>query len=574
MQVRRLKIHRFRGIERLVWCPGAGMNCLVGPGDVGKSTILDALAFALSSAPGRVASEHDYFAGAVDEGFKVEVLLGKLDDDVLSAWPAPPLWTWSEEAKTVKADPDPDGEGVLCVRVRGTADLEVEHLVVDPSEGEIRLSPSKRQRFGLSTMGSAGTAYRELRMSRGSLLSRNVDSEQLRGLVTAAVQATRDGFTPSEEVASRLKELSEALQAIAPGTGQLDLALMSPRGQSLLGMVGLFEKRTKGIIPLANAGLGTQQLALFTLAQLLIGGAPLFVIDEVESGLEPFRQRDLVSRIRAAIGTEGQAFVTTHSPAVVGEMAINELHRVSGSKDQTKVTVMPEALDAVRRQNAEALLSRMPTLAEGQTEMGLLEPLLQQHAAEAGTTLGALGVRLIDGGGQPKVFKITEALTEAGQRFGAFLDSEATCRGKRAALQEADHVGFGTYSGAYCLEEALSKQLSLAALDELIATPGADGRDSSKARYQQLTQLAGDQSRTTITQLAAERGEMPCRELFSQAANEYRWFKTRDDGRVVGAFLRDHHPGVQIVRDVAAFWEALIGLIPEHLPSKGPRVNG
>jgi hypothetical protein len=64
----------------------------------------------LSPAPGRVASEYDYFQGAVGDGFSVEALVGKLDDQLLSAWPVAPLYTWMAEEQKAQADPDPTGE--------------------------------------------------------------------------------------------------------------------------------------------------------------------------------------------------------------------------------------------------------------------------------------------------------------------------------------------------------------------------------------------------------------------------------------------------------------------------------
>lgn len=575
VQIRRIRINRYRRIENLTWCPSPGLNCLIGPGDVGKSTVLDAIATVLSSAPGRVTSEHDYRDGEVSKGFKIELLIGNLDEEVLSAWPTAPLWTWWADKKEVQADPDPGGEGVLCLRAKGTDDLEIEHVVVDPSEGETPLSPSKRQKFGLSRMGSASTAYRELRMSRGSLLSRNIQPEQLRSLVTEAVQATRDQFEPSKEVESRLHELTATLDGIAPGTGDLELAMLSPRGQNLLGMIGLFARHGEVRVPLANAGLGTQQLALFTLARLLITGSPLFVIDEIESGLEPFRQRDLTARIRATIGSSGQAFITTHSPAAIGEMRIDELHRVNPPKDGvSSFSDLPAGLEMIRREDPEALLCRLPVVLEGQTERGLLQPLLDQKAEEAGATLDALGVRLVDGGGQPKVFKVTDALVSAGERFAAFLDSEVEHIGKRKNLDEAEEVAFGTYSGAHCLEEALSKQLKLEDLDNLIATPASDGRDHSNSRYQQINERAGAPSRKRLVDLSAEHGEERCRELFREVANDNGWFKAPQTSIVVGEFLRAHHADIQIVRDVADFWAAARSLIADQLPREDPAGDG
>jgi predicted ATP-dependent endonuclease of OLD family len=49
MQVKHLRIERFRGIRELDWSVGGGFICLIGPGDSTKSTILDAIDFALSS---------------------------------------------------------------------------------------------------------------------------------------------------------------------------------------------------------------------------------------------------------------------------------------------------------------------------------------------------------------------------------------------------------------------------------------------------------------------------------------------------------------------------------------------
>ncbi|MCG9115914.1 AAA family ATPase [Laribacter hongkongensis] len=39
-RIRRLEIRNFRSIQTLDWTPSNGVNCLIGPGDSGKSTIL------------------------------------------------------------------------------------------------------------------------------------------------------------------------------------------------------------------------------------------------------------------------------------------------------------------------------------------------------------------------------------------------------------------------------------------------------------------------------------------------------------------------------------------------------
>jgi putative ATP-dependent endonuclease of the OLD family len=514
----------------------------------------------LSPAPGRVASEYDYLNGAVSEGFSIEALLGELDDDLLSAWPVAPLYTWIADEKRAQADPDLAGESVLCIRTRGTEDLEVEHLLVDPSEGTMPLSPSKRQLFGLSTMGPATVAFRELRMSRGSLLERNVDRDQLRGLITEAMQTSRSAFRPPEDVSERLAHLSQARSQIVPGTGDLRLAMLSPRGQNLLGMLGLFSTTGEATIPLFNAGLGTQQLTLFTLATSLIVGTPLFVVDEIESGLEPFRQRDLIARIRSAIGKSGQAFLTSHSPAVVGAIDISEMFRLDDRGTEHAVVPYSAELVATKAADPEALLCRLPILVEGLTELGLLETVLGHLLRTRGLTLDALGARLIDGGGQPHVFPALKALREMRLPCGAFLDSEHSQSGKRQELVDDPDVAFGTYIDSRCLEEALADSLPLQALDELIALPEPGGRDRTVARYQQMSSRTEKQSRLNLVERAAETEESECRKMFAKAANQSQWFKGREGGAAVGAFLLKHHPDSPILAAAASFLTALEGL--------------
>lgn len=46
--IRRLSITRFRGVSALTWRPGPGVNLILGGGDVGKTTILDAIGLVLS----------------------------------------------------------------------------------------------------------------------------------------------------------------------------------------------------------------------------------------------------------------------------------------------------------------------------------------------------------------------------------------------------------------------------------------------------------------------------------------------------------------------------------------------
>jgi predicted ATP-dependent endonuclease of OLD family len=48
-RIRKIEIQNFRGIKDFAWLPSAGINCLIGPGDSGKSSILDAIDYCVGA---------------------------------------------------------------------------------------------------------------------------------------------------------------------------------------------------------------------------------------------------------------------------------------------------------------------------------------------------------------------------------------------------------------------------------------------------------------------------------------------------------------------------------------------
>ncbi|MFL4970907.1 MAG: AAA family ATPase, partial [Xanthobacteraceae bacterium] len=68
----RLTIERFRSIKSLHWRPAKGVNMILGGGDVGKTTILDAIGLVLSPTNPSLVPDTDYYLRDDKEGFVVE----------------------------------------------------------------------------------------------------------------------------------------------------------------------------------------------------------------------------------------------------------------------------------------------------------------------------------------------------------------------------------------------------------------------------------------------------------------------------------------------------------------------
>jgi putative ATP-dependent endonuclease of the OLD family len=124
-----LAIERFRGIQTLSWRPAKGINIILGGGDVGKTTILDAVGLLLSPTNSTTLSDTDYYNRNIDNGFVIEAILALPPETGIStqtkpAWP----WNWNgSEAVVPNTDGDAGSntEPVYRLRVRGTADLDL-----------------------------------------------------------------------------------------------------------------------------------------------------------------------------------------------------------------------------------------------------------------------------------------------------------------------------------------------------------------------------------------------------------------------------------------------------------------
>ena len=127
-------------------------------------------------------------------------------------------------------------------------------------------------------------------------------------------------------------------------------------------------------VPLRNKGSGTKKLIAAAMQMKLHDGKNVSLIDEIEMGLEPYRIRGLIFRLK---NSQQQIFTTTHSPVVIRELSVadNELYVCKrdgdGKVGLDSLGIVSEIQGPVRT-NAEAFLSSRIVACEGLTEIGCL----------------------------------------------------------------------------------------------------------------------------------------------------------------------------------------------------------
>ena len=284
-------------------------------------------------------------------------------------------------------------------------------------------------------------------------------------------------------------------------------------------------------------------------------GSPLVLLDEPELGLEPYRQRRLAAEIRDAIGEHGQAFLTTHSPAILGALETGEVSRVVPGTD-------PVGLDGthfgwIQKEAPDALLSRLPILVEGITEGGLLAPLLNDFAErDELPDIDALGIRLLARGGQPRVLEEAEQFLQAGLACGLFVDNETTHIGRRAALARNPRCAFATWDGVRNIEEAVAAWLSWDGLPRVVELAAKLRSRPETDLLQQVGGCIGKPGTATLEDLRNQFGENPVRVAVAAAmqAKHNPWFKTLQRGEALGELLLKLGMPRPIEEVLHAFW--------------------
>ena len=80
MQIRVIEIDNFRSIKSCLWYPRPGINCLIGPGDSGKSTLLEAIDLCLGARRNWQFTDADFHVLDVDKPIRIAITVGDLEE--------------------------------------------------------------------------------------------------------------------------------------------------------------------------------------------------------------------------------------------------------------------------------------------------------------------------------------------------------------------------------------------------------------------------------------------------------------------------------------------------------------
>jgi len=491
VRIKKLTINNFRGIESLIWQPNPNFNVIIGGGDNGKTTILDALSLLFSPSNSFVLSESDYWLNNTEQEFFIEAIVNiPCTDDLANQskfnWP----WEWDgDDAVITPIDEEVNGNltPVYKFRVRGTSDLELIWEIVQPDESVNHLSVGIRRKIGLVKLSSDESNDKDFRLVYGSSLDKLISDNALRARIAKQVSEIDVQDSLSDKGRSALSDLDTSMSGEAL-PAELKLGLTGSKGISIGSLIGISAGKKGVSLPLSRWGTGTKRMAALEISYASEKNAGFVVIDEVEKGLEPYRQRKLMGKLQEG---GAQTFLTTHSPFVINSLNDVGLWHVGfdgkiGELDRIKI-------HSQLQRDPEAFLAKSVVIAEGDTEVGFLSALLEK--AFGGDPLD-YGVRVTSAGGNDYALDLLEAMSAGGSTFSGFADFEGRFKGRWASLK----LSMGDYLLQWeegCLEDNVIAQYEDGELESLLLDEDGD-HDGFRLRTLADRLGLGDKSFETI----------------------------------------------------------------------------
>ena len=535
--IRRLSIERFRGISVLTWHPAPRVNVILGGGDVGKTTVLDAITLLLSPTNTGTVADIDYYRRDVSAGFVIEAVMTLPADSGINyqfhpSWP----WHWNGTDAVVPADGEGEpGEPVYKLRVRGTEDLELAFEVVQPDGNTDPLRVALRRSIGRVRLGGDERGDRDLRLVQGSALDRVVSDNALRSRIASVLAGSdiENQLLPAGKKA--LGELDDSF-TVEGLPDELGLSIIGGPGPSIASLIGLTAGKSGISLPLTTWGAGTRRLSALAVTAYNQRQLPITIVDEVERGLEPYRQRRLIAKLQDG---NAQVFLTTHSPSTIAAGTRSCFWYVDA---ESRIGRLDEAKIARHRSTDPAtFLSRFAVIAEGKTEVGFVSKLLEKAV---GADLDRYGIHVSDGGGNHATLELLEALAEGGVAFGGFADNEGDNPNRWQSLIAAQGARLFRWA-AGGLEENIIGALADASLETLIDDP-QNGKTGMRQRT--LARRLGIQDKSFAALRAAAPGDRfkgviieaatgsvpdgtPDDDKKQFKSDAQTWFKTLDGGR-------------------------------------------
>lgn len=487
MKLSSISIQNYRGIKSglFIFPPKSRLICVIGSGDSCKSTLLKAIEWCLWPSWSLNANDLDFFNGDISKPIIIESSISELPEDLLTE-DKYGLYLRDPGAVVIgkeNDEPVADRSPILTIRLTIDNTLEPVWTVVTNRSEPRQISQKDRR---LLSFGVVGLDYdKDFSWGRTSALQYYSGSSK-EALHTAYTLAMRNAVENTDLSAldsktTDIKDIGREYGVAFKGDIHNKLLMQN---SSYSTTVGLFDDR----VPFSMRGLGSKRLLSIGMNVNASSAGSLILMDEIETGLEPYRLCTLINQLRSTFEDKGQFIFTTHSRSAICECSVDELFVMN--ENNGEVSWFPvseqETKDVVQsliRFEPDAFLCKRIIVCEGKTEIGLLRAFEYHFYKNNQTRFAHYGVGTALGGGGDKSFKLARLLKKCGYDVCVLMDSDKSEEEQDKHEIESEGVRVFSWENGNAIEEQIFKDASNECVDKLLSIAIENkGIDSVKNR--------------------------------------------------------------------------------------------
>jgi energy-coupling factor transporter ATP-binding protein EcfA2 len=529
-----IKINNFRGINNLSAKFNKDFVCLLGRGDSGKTTILDAISYVLSPSWNLSFYDSDFYKGNTSNPIVIEVSLLGVPDKFINEEKFGLYIRGLDIAGQIHDELQQDHSKVLTIKLEVTKSLEPQWHVVNNRQEPIRISGQDRARLNVFMVSDY--IDRHFSWSKGSPLYSILKETQPTGddnseVIIEAIREAKekidqDSFKRFQEVTERIKKSSldfgVDLSKVKTTVDFRDVSIKD-------GRVCLHDED----VPLRLKGKGSKRLISMAIQSVLVQCGGIILIDEIEQGLEPDRVKHLVRSLKK--DNAGQIFLTTHSSDVITEIEINDLVIINNNQGVVTISTPDQKFQDIIRACPEAGYAKKVIVCEGKTEIGICRAL---DVYRKGKNMECMSVKdcVYTCGGGHDFSERAIKLKELGFKTSVFCDSDddSSLKPTKNDLRTADIKIFDCDVG-FSIEQQIFKDLPWDAVKKLLDYVMKNRniseeqlKESIKSKYG--TEFPDDFKNTDNPQMRDAIGK-------ASLIKEKEWFKRIDRGEFLGEII-------------------------------------
>lgn len=540
-----LNVNNYRGIKKLnlVLEHDKRLVCIIGRGDSGKTTILEAISSVLSPNWNLTFSDEDFYISDLTNNIEITLSMIGFPDKYL-ADNSYGLYVRALDLETGKLEDDvtlPEEEGFLpALTVKLTVDSSLEPNWVVTCNRELEDKPiSAKDRANLNCFLISDYIDRHFSWKRGNPLNAILNLSKTEGKVEdeidnnividqlrkAKAEIDKNNFSELDDATKRIIEQAEFLgidaSNIRTTLDSKDLLIKS-------GMIALHDKS----VPYRLKGKGSKRLTSIAIQSILVREGGIMLIDEIEQGLEPDRIKQAV-RALSAHGA-GQIFLTTHSREVITELGSQPLLLVLRNElDDSIVTRLFSEreinLQKTVRACPEAFFAKKVIVCEGATEIGICRAIDKWRGSKGQKYMALLDCAYVDGTGSTIDVRVDE-IEQSGIKTAIFCDSDLSKINNKKSDWKSRDISVFDCDEDLCFEQQIFKDLPWEGVLELLNYASNQAPSSFNSVFSEQNHVeidswenSMDLRETIMSKFTPKGGEV-----------KRDWFKQQHHGEKIG----------------------------------------